>query len=690
MVSFLSRLYARLLVPLGVAAAIFVVFPRARWAHPVGALMAIALGVYEFCVSDYRWSHFWMNKHLTWANFRRFAFRDAVLALGPALLAILVYTIIHAPYPPGQDRLPAKARAWLNAHKPWGPVGVPIGCLVGTELLVAFSLTAVERRGTVIRRGRVVHSQEEAARTADRSCKQLEEQTGREDRGLSWGGIRLPSPAGRLSFFLFGAQESGKSALMALLMQDALAGIGKGGRKVRALINDWKRDQISVLAGMGIPFKILNCMDARCVAWDMAKDLTDGTLCKAAAAILLPTPQNSNQQESFFTEAARNLMGAVMTAFAEFRPGNWSFNDVVYALRRKERLTAVLDLTPDGRDFKELYFSKEKTALDVMATIANATNELMEVAGAWENAREMISLMDWVRGEYVLVLGTSHTAKPLFKKLNSVIVHRLAQLLLEHVPQDGSGDTWIFLDELSQLGNLGEPLKSLAREGRSRNIALVLGTQEKEGLDQEYGEKTASEIVGLCANLAFLRLSSHKTAEMCSATIGDSEIAEDKNSTTRGPGGDSSTESREVTVRRVVLPSQLLNFPAVEIVGGIPGWFLSPYISEQGQSGQVEAVAWRAFISLHHLRASIAKPNPLVPNFIKRPAHEMKLRPWSIADTQRLGLPASLAGPRDGDQITAVSRAEDKVVSLPPRRRVKDLGCSAQPTIRPTGTGDDA
>lgn len=556
MVSFLSRFYARLLVPLGVATAVFMFFPRARWAHPIGGLLALALAVYEFCVSGYRWSHFWNSKPLTWDNFRRFAFRDAVLALGPALLAILVYTIVHAPYPPGQDRLPRKARTWLNAHKPWAPIGVPLGLLVGTELLVAFCLAGLDRRGTVIRRGRVVYSQEDAGKIADRNRKLFEEKTGREDRGLSWGGIRLPTPAGRLSFFLFGAQESGKSALMALLMQDALAGIGKGGRKVRALFNDWKQDHISVLASMGVPFKILNCMDTRCVAWHLAKDLTDGTLCKAAAAILLPTPQNSNQQESFFTEAARNLMGAVMTAFADTRPGNWSFNDVVYALRRKECLTAVLDLTPEGRDFKELYFSKEKTALDVMATIANATNDLLEVAGAWENAREKISLMDWVRGEYMLVLGTSHTAKPLFKKLNSVIVHRLAQLLLEHLPQDGSEDTWIFLDELSQLGNLGEPLKSLAREGRSRNVALALGTQEKEGLDQEYGEKTASEIVGLCEKLAFLRLSSHKTAEMCSATIGDGEIVEDKSSTTRGPAGDSSTDSSEVTVRRVVLPSQ--------------------------------------------------------------------------------------------------------------------------------------
>ena len=598
MVSVLSWIYALLFVPVGVAAAVFLFFPTARWAHPIGALLALILGVYEIYVSNYRWCHFWNYTPATWVNFRRFAFRHAVLALGPVLLAIQVYTMIYAPYPASQDRLPVKARAWLNANKPWAPLGVSLGFLVGVEVLIAFCLAALGKSVSFIRRGRVVIFQADAERTASRIRKELEEKTGRKDRGLFWGGARLASAAGRLSFFLFGAQESGKSALMLLLMQDAFSGIGKGGRKVRALINDWKQDQLSLLAGMGIPFKTFNCMDARGVAWDMAKDLTEATLCRAAAAILAPAPENGNQGESFFADAARNLLGAVMVAFAETLPGLWSLNDVVYALRRKERLIAVLELTEEGRDFKELYFSKKNTALDVMATIANVTDELMDVAGAWEHATEKISLMDWVRGEYVLVLGNSHTAKPLFKKLNGVLFHRLAQLMLEHLPQDGTEDTWICLDELSQMGNLGEALKSLAREGRSRGVGLVFGTQDKEGLDQEYGEKTASEIVGLYARTwRFFGFRAAKRPSFARPRLATVRLRKTRTSTTHGPSGDSINDGPEVTVRRVVLPSQLLNLPAVDVIGGIPGWFLSPYVSEQGYDGDVEAVAWRGFIS---------------------------------------------------------------------------------------------
>src|SRR5262249_39293896 len=145
---------------------------------------------------------------------------------------------------------------------------------------------------------------------------------------------------------------------------------------------------------------------------------------------------------------------------------------------------------------------KEKTFQDIMATIATLINDLLEIAGAWESAREKVSLMDWVQGEYVLVLGTSHTSKPLFKKLNAVVFERLSQLLLQYLPKDGCEDTLICLDELSQMGNLGSALTSLAREGRSRGVWLALATQDREGLEAEYGEKRAGEIVGLCASQA--------------------------------------------------------------------------------------------------------------------------------------------------------------------------------------------
>src|SRR5262249_54922479 len=160
------------------------------------------------------------------------------------------------------------------------------------------------------------------------------------------------------------------------------------------------------------------------------------------------------------------------------------------------------------------YFSKENTVLDVMSTVANKTDPYKAIAAAWARAEEKISLADWIEDEYVLVLGNSHVARPAIRAMNQVIFKRLSQLLLEQT-NNPHQRSWIFLDELRQAGKL-DGLDSLAVEGRSRGVSLVLGTQDVEGLHAVWGKEHAEELLGMCAIRAFLRTESAKTAHWAS------------------------------------------------------------------------------------------------------------------------------------------------------------------------------
>lgn len=53
----------------------------------------------------------------------------------------------------------------------------------------------------------------------------------------------------------------------------------------------------------------------------------------------------------------------------------------------------------------------------------------------------------------------------------------------------------MFLDELRDLGRL-DALNRLLLKGRSKNVSVVLGFQDIEGLREVYGDKVANEIVG--------------------------------------------------------------------------------------------------------------------------------------------------------------------------------------------------
>ncbi|MCI0538823.1 MAG: type IV secretion system DNA-binding domain-containing protein [Verrucomicrobiales bacterium] len=94
------------------------------------------------------------------------------------------------------------------------------------------------------------------------------------DPGLLIGRHLFPSHVATNHFAFVGTTGSGKTLLQRLLMQSALTTVGHG-HGHRAVVYDAKQDTLSILSGMriGCPVHVLNPLDARSVAWDMAADV---------------------------------------------------------------------------------------------------------------------------------------------------------------------------------------------------------------------------------------------------------------------------------------------------------------------------------------------------------------------------------------------------------------------------------
>ena len=198
----------------------------------------------------------------------------------------------------------------------------------------------------------------------------------------------LPSAVAPLHFIAIGAPGSGKTLTQQLVIQAALE------RRERTLFNDPKSDILSLLAGLRVEFKTMNPFDVRGVAWDMAKDITTELAAESVAAILCPP--NKEAREPFFDDASRALMKGAIVALNSRNAGGWSFRDLIYGLRSKKRLAQLLEGTAEGRDLIDLYFSEDKTAHNVMSTVANKTDPYRTIAAAWYHAQEQISLHDWM------------------------------------------------------------------------------------------------------------------------------------------------------------------------------------------------------------------------------------------------------------------------------------------------------
>ena len=176
---------------------------------------------------------------------------------------------------------------------------------------------------------------------------------------LVLGGRRFPESMASGHFVFVGATGSGKTLLQRLLLQSTLPEIGKQ-RRHRALLYDAKRDLPSMLAGMGLdaPVRLLNPLDAGAVAWDMAADITSPSLAQQAALLLVPETRNDNNP--FFSRAARHLLSGIITSLLLRFPGKWTFRQVLLIARDPRRMERTLHAVESTRHIGR-YFEHEAT-----------------------------------------------------------------------------------------------------------------------------------------------------------------------------------------------------------------------------------------------------------------------------------------------------------------------------------------
>jgi len=506
---------------------------------------------------------------------------------------------------------PSPAYGWVVV----GWIAYPLALAIGRKKLLA----AAGGTGTSTIRGTDVLSGHQAAHIASTLAPG-------ERPPVNWSGLSLSERVAEGHFVVIGATGSGKTISLRLLMQSVLSGIGPRS-DMRALIYDSKRDMVSILNGLPLscPVVILNPFDARSVAWDMAKDITSPATALQVASILIPEEQGQNR---FFSDAARHLMAGVFIALINIAPKAWTLRDVVLIMSEEVRLRKVLQAVPHTRSLVNQYLRREGTAQDIQSSIATRIAMFEPIAALWHKAPVRISLEDWVKGDFILVLGNEESLRAPLDALNRVIFQRLTELVLNDT-ESTKRRSWFFLDEVKEAGKL-DGLPRLLTKGRSKGARIVLGFQDIEGLRSIYGELTANELAGMCANKAFLRIDSEATARWAAQTIGESLFREYTSSTshTRAEKNSTTTSTQEhITQRQAVLASQLMRLPLPD-ASGFHGYYLTPAVGVYHKK-----VAFLGKLRRHGRRKDF-EPRPIVDQYVP---------PWEPADATRLGVDLAIA-----------------------------------------------
>lgn len=404
--------------------------------------------------------------------------------------------------------------------------------------------------------------------------------------GLRWGNAFLPESAATQHFLVVGTTGSGKSIVQRLLMKDVLTGVQPGSDQ-RVLIFDAKNDTADFLKHIGCNCAVysLNPFGKQAplvtpVCWDIAADINCSARALNLAASLIPNEKGGNNQ--YFTDAARQVLSAVVESLIRHSPGAWTFSDFVHLTLSLERVRESLNRDQLGRETLANFFGDERTGYQVFTTIVSRMSYYRPVAELWKRSETRLSLRQWLDSDSILLLGTNATVETALSAVNEVMF----RVLVEEVdlqPDSFSRRTWFWIDEARLSGPLlrNKMLPYLAVKGRSRGACLVLAFQDVDGFREAAGTRIANEIIAQCSHKALLRMESDESAYWASRVIGQYETLDIMQSAQRGLLRSNASQSEQAVKRDTVLPSEFYLIPATNKQNGLTGYFVSPCIEFQ-------------------------------------------------------------------------------------------------------------
>lgn len=397
-----------------------------------------------------------------------------------------------------------------------------------------------------------------------------------KERKYNWcGGCRaLQDP----HFAVFGTPGSGKSLTIGMLKASVL---GPGPRpRVRATIYDAKLELYPYLCQVFEPdaIHLLHPFDRRGVQWDIGSDVHNAPRALQVASSLVP--EAKDEKNPYFRDRARQYVAEAMNSL-RLRRLSWQLNDLLQGCTDPESLEALLRAHPNTEFITQREGSQEATK-DVFSTIDSVFDQLVYAASASaRSSNRWFSARRWLEEPpSIVLLPYDSTYDKALGPLNRAIFQCLVDEIL-HQPKGKEVETWTFFDEARLAGRM-PGLVDLMRTGRSKRNHTVLGVQDIAGFVDAHGESVAKELLGLCGNKLFLRLTEPTTAKYASECFGSAAAEETTVSDGITKGGKSksrtTTENRAPKDAKVILESEFLRLrsPSKELRQGYTGFVLPP------------------------------------------------------------------------------------------------------------------
>lgn len=383
---------------------------------------------------------------------------------------------------------------------------------------------------------------------------------------LTLGDFPIPTGFSKKHTLISGTTGAGKSTALTHLLKAIRA------RGDRAVVYDKKGEFVEMFYRDGVDH-ILNPADSRSHQWTPWEEMESPFDADWISETLLPSSNSNSGSEKFFTSAARAVVSAALQNLYLDGPKSLLSLLRATAWNDLELLKELVAGTPAETYFNE---DNERTLESIRSTIVDGVRPLRLLKE--ENKKGFFSIRDWIAegdepnaDDSWLFLPVRESEIEIQKPLISTWIQAAAKGLMAS-GVNNERTLWIVVDELPSLKKI-PALSMLMAEGRGFGAAVVLGIQEINQLEEEFGKNTSKTILGLCSTQFHFRLNNADTAEWVSKVLGEAEreeVDEDLNYSADDIRDGVRVSSKRQN-RKIVLPSEIMDLPDLSCFAKIWG-----------------------------------------------------------------------------------------------------------------------
>ncbi|EAB7384416.1 hypothetical protein CGA83_03645 [Salmonella enterica subsp. enterica serovar Mbandaka] len=383
---------------------------------------------------------------------------------------------------------------------------------------------------------------------------------------LTLGDFPLPTGFSKKHTLISGTTGAGKSTALTHLLKAIRA------RGDRAVVYDKKGEFVEMFYRDGIDH-ILNPADSRSHQWTPWEEMASPFDADWISETLLPSSNSNSGSDKFFTSAARAVVSAALQNLYLDGPKSLLSLLRATAWNDLELLKELVAGTPAATYFNE---DNERTLESIRSTIVDGVRPLRLLKE--ESKKGFFSIRDWIAegdepdaDDSWLFLPVRESEIEIQKPLISTWIQAAAKGLMAR-GVNNERTLWIVVDELPSLKKI-PALSMLMAEGRGFGAAVILGIQEINQLEEEFGKNTSKTILGLCSTQLHFRLNNADTAEWVSKVLGEAEreeVDEDLNYSADDIRDGVRVSSKRQN-RKIVLPSEIMDLPDLSCFAKIWG-----------------------------------------------------------------------------------------------------------------------